>query len=201
MPSAPEERPHHADRSHDGKPILRSHLAVSILHSSPCGPSREEFAESSVRLSTPAGPGGFRSSGAGRSTWSRRRRRCANGLNLEAAASSVGKAAADLPWHWPDGPSAGHQKYDKAGEEHLAALPKVSGAPRRDYSRARAGEDLYIARRMILCLRTRRADPMALTVAMASMQAFHFIAAGGRALAGRLPRNGPRQRHHRAYGK
>jgi len=111
--------------------------------------------------------------------------------NLEAAASLVaGKGAGERTITLAMAEAALQRKalqYDKAGEEHynlISALHKSlrgSDADAALYWLARmleAGEDpLYIARRMIRFASEDigNADPMALTVAMAAMQAFHFI--------------------------
>jgi putative ATPase len=111
--------------------------------------------------------------------------------NLEAAASlMVGKDAAERTVTLALVETALQRKalqYDKAGEEHynlISALHKSLRGSDPDaalYWLARmleAGEDpLYIARRMIRFASEDigNADPMALTVAMAAMQAFHFI--------------------------
>jgi len=111
--------------------------------------------------------------------------------NLEAAASLVaGKGAGERVITLAMAEAALQRKalqYDKAGEEHynlISALHKSLRDSDPDaalYWLARmleAGEDpLYIARRMIRFSSEDigNADPMALTVAMAAMQAFHFI--------------------------
>ena len=87
LPAPRGERPHHADRRHDGKPVLRSHLAASVPHprhgpaalhrGGPCG-------------DPPPGPPTTRERGLGglidrggargaRPHGPRRRRRCADG--------------------------------------------------------------------------------------------------------------------------
>ena len=111
--------------------------------------------------------------------------------NLEAAASLVaGKGPGERGITLAMAEAALQRKalqYDKAGEEHynlISALHKSLRGSDPDaalYWLARmieAGEDpLYIARRMIRFASEDigNADPMALTVAMAAMQAFHFI--------------------------
>ncbi len=111
--------------------------------------------------------------------------------NLEAAASRVaGKGPGERGITLAMAEAALQRKalqYDKAGEEHynlISALHKSLRGSDPDaalYWLARmieAGEDpLYIARRMIRFASEDigNADPMALTVAMAAMQAFHFI--------------------------
>ena len=133
--------------------------------------------------------------------------------NLEAAASLMaGRDAADRTITLALAETALQRKalqYDKAGEEHynlISALHKSLRGSDPDaalYWLARmleAGEDpLYIARRMIRFASEDigNADPMALTVAMASMQAFHFIGLPeGELVAGaggRLPGHGPQE--------
>ncbi len=111
--------------------------------------------------------------------------------NLEAAASLViGRDAAQRKITLGLVESALQRKalqYDKDGEEHynlISALHKSLRGSDPDaslYWLARmleAGEDpLYIARRMIRFASEDigNADPMALTIALAAMQAFHFI--------------------------
>ncbi|HQG84648.1 MAG TPA: replication-associated recombination protein A, partial [Syntrophales bacterium] len=111
--------------------------------------------------------------------------------NLEAAASLVaGKDPGERTITLAMAETALQRKalqYDKAGEEHynlISALHKSLRGSDPDaalYWLARmleAGEDpLYVARRMIRFASEDigNADPMALQVAMAAMQAFHFI--------------------------
>ena len=111
--------------------------------------------------------------------------------NLEAAASLVaGKDPGERTITLTMAETALQRKalqYDKAGEEHynlISALHKSLRGSDPDaalYWLARmleAGEDpLYVARRMIRFASEDigNADPMALQVAMAAMQAFHFI--------------------------
>ena len=111
--------------------------------------------------------------------------------NLEAAASLVaGKDPGERTITLTMAETALQRKalqYDRAGEEHynlISALHKSLRGSDPDaalYWLARmleAGEDpLYIARRMIRFASEDigNADPMALQVAMAAMQAFHFI--------------------------
>lgn len=111
--------------------------------------------------------------------------------NLEAAASLVaGKDPGERTITLTMAETALQRKalqYDRAGEEHynlISALHKSLRGSDPDaalYWLARmleAGEDpLYVARRMIRFASEDigNADPMALQVAMAAMQAFHFI--------------------------
>jgi len=111
--------------------------------------------------------------------------------NLEAAASLVaGKDPGERTITLTMAETALQRKalqYDRAGEEHynlISALHKSLRGSDPDaalYWLARmleAGEDpLYVARRMIRFASEDigNADPMALRVAMAAMQAFHFI--------------------------
>ena len=111
--------------------------------------------------------------------------------NLEAAASLVaGKDPGERTITLAMAETALQRKalqYDRAGEEHynlISALHKSLRGSDPDaalYWLARmleAGEDpLYVARRMIRFASEDigNADPMALQVAMAAMQAFHFI--------------------------
>ena len=111
--------------------------------------------------------------------------------NLEAAASLVaGKDPGERTITLTMAETALQRKalqYDRAGEEHynlISALHKSLRGSDPDaalYWLARmleAGEDpLYVARRMIRFAPEDigNADPMALQVAMAAMQAFHFI--------------------------